>query len=55
MVDGGRALATLDRILDRYRVVQHGVSMYSARPNPLTANICGASRLSSSAPRPPGC
>ena len=28
MVDGGRPLATLDRILDRYRVVQHGVSMY---------------------------
>jgi hypothetical protein len=28
MVDGGRALATLDRILDQYRVVQHGVSMY---------------------------
>ena len=28
MVDGGRALANLDRILERYRVVQHGVSMY---------------------------
>jgi len=28
MVDGGRPLATLDRILERYRVVQHGVSMY---------------------------
>src|SRR5260370_36347756 len=24
MVDGGRPLATLDRILERYRVVQHG-------------------------------
>jgi len=28
MVGGGRALATLDQILERYRVVQHGVSMY---------------------------
>jgi hypothetical protein len=28
MVDGGRPLATLDRILERYRVIQHGVSMY---------------------------
>jgi uncharacterized protein (UPF0276 family) len=28
MVDGGRPLATLDQILERYRVVQHGVSMY---------------------------
>ena len=28
MIDGGRPLATLDRILERYRVVQHGVSMY---------------------------
>lgn len=28
MVDGGRPLAMLDRILERYRVVQHGVSMY---------------------------
>src|ERR1700680_2952500 len=28
MVDGGRPLATLDRILEHYRVVQHGVSMY---------------------------
>jgi uncharacterized protein (UPF0276 family) len=28
MVDGGRQLAMLDRILDQYRVVQHGVSMY---------------------------
>ena len=34
MVDGGRALQILDEILDRYRVVQHGVSMYfgSAQP-----------------------
>ncbi|HLW52321.1 MAG TPA: DUF692 domain-containing protein [Candidatus Angelobacter sp.] len=28
MVDGGRPLKVLDQILDRYRVVQHGVSMY---------------------------
>lgn len=28
MVEGGRPLAVLDQILERYRVVQHGVSMY---------------------------
>src|SRR3954466_11101907 len=28
MVDGGRPLEVLDRILERYRVIQHGVSMY---------------------------
>ncbi|MCW1922868.1 DUF692 domain-containing protein [Luteolibacter arcticus] len=28
MVEGGRALAVLERILDQYRVVQHGVGMY---------------------------
>ena len=28
MLDGGRPLAVLDRILEQYRVVQHGVSMY---------------------------
>ena len=28
MVDGGRALEILDKILEQYRVVQHGVSMY---------------------------
>jgi len=36
MADGGRPLAVLDRILEQYRVVQHGVSMYfgnAARPN----------------------
>jgi hypothetical protein len=34
MVDGGRQLKMLDQILDQYRVVQHGVSMYfgSAQP-----------------------
>jgi uncharacterized protein (UPF0276 family) len=36
MVDGGRPLHVLDQILERYHVVQHGVSMYfgnSQRPN----------------------
>lgn len=35
MVDAGRPLAVLDSILDQYRVVQHGVSMYfgSAEPH----------------------
>jgi uncharacterized protein len=36
MAEGGRPLAVLDQILEEYRVVQHGVSMYfgnSARPN----------------------
>ncbi len=36
MLDGGRALETLDRILEQYRVVQHGVSLYfgnKERPN----------------------
>ena len=28
MVDAGRPLHILDRILEQYRVVQHGVSMY---------------------------
>lgn len=28
MIDGGRPLTILDQILDQYRVVQHGVSMY---------------------------
>ena len=28
MIDGGRPLAILDQILDQYKVVQHGVSMY---------------------------
>ncbi|MEA3213326.1 MAG: uncharacterized protein QOE70_6383 [Chthoniobacter sp.] len=36
MVEGGRPLRVLDRVLEQYRVVQHGVSMYfgnAARPN----------------------
>src|ERR1700751_1546428 len=35
MVDGGRPLVTLDRILEQYRVVQHGVSMYFGSAEPL--------------------
>lgn len=35
MVDGGRPLAVLDRILEQYRVVQHGVSMYFGSAGPL--------------------
>jgi uncharacterized protein len=35
MVDGGRPLKVLDQILDRYRVVQHGVSMYFGSAEPL--------------------
>jgi uncharacterized protein (UPF0276 family) len=36
MVESGRPLAVLDQILEQYRVVQHGVSMYfgnASRPN----------------------
>ncbi len=36
MVDGGRALAILDQILEQYRVVQHGVSMYLGSAEPLS-------------------
>ena len=35
MVDGGRPLGILDQILERYRVVQHGVSMYFGSAEPL--------------------
>src|ERR1700712_5205931 len=28
MVDGGRPLEVLDQLLERYRIVQHGVAMY---------------------------
>jgi hypothetical protein len=35
MVDGGRPLTVLDRILEQYRVVQHGVSMYFGSAEPL--------------------
>ena len=35
MVDGGRPLAILDQILEQYRVVQHGVSLYLGSAGPL--------------------
>ena len=35
MIDGGRPLAILDQILEQYRVVQHGVSMYFGSAQPL--------------------
>jgi uncharacterized protein (UPF0276 family) len=35
MVDGGRPLEILDQILERYRVVQHGVSTYFGSAEPL--------------------
>jgi uncharacterized protein (UPF0276 family) len=35
MVDGGRPLKMLDQILDQYRVVQHGVSLYFGSAQPL--------------------
>ncbi len=35
MVDGGRPLGVLDQILEQYKVVQHGVSMYFGSVEPL--------------------
>ena len=35
LIDGGRPLTVLDSILDQYRVVQHGVSMYFGSAEPL--------------------
>ncbi len=35
LVDGGKAIENLDRILERYPVVQHGVSLAIGSPNPL--------------------
>jgi uncharacterized protein (UPF0276 family) len=35
MADGGRPLEVLDRILEQYRVVQHGVSLYFGSAEPL--------------------
>jgi uncharacterized protein (UPF0276 family) len=35
MVDAGRPLEVLDRILERYRVVQHGVGIYFGSAEPL--------------------
>ena len=36
MIDAGRPLSVLDSILDQYRVVQHGVSMYLGSADPLS-------------------
>ncbi|HTQ87456.1 MAG TPA: DUF692 domain-containing protein [Candidatus Solibacter sp.] len=36
MIDAGRPLRVLDQILDQYRVVQHGVSMYFGSAEPLS-------------------
>jgi uncharacterized protein (UPF0276 family) len=33
MLGGGRPMAILDRLLEQYRVVQHGVSMYFGNPD----------------------
>jgi uncharacterized protein (UPF0276 family) len=41
MVDGGRPLRILDDILDQYRVVQHGVSMYFGSAQPLSREHLG--------------
>ena len=35
MIDGGRPLAILDSILEQYKVVQHGVSLYFGSTQPL--------------------
>ena len=35
LVDGGRPLEVLDQILEQYKVVQHGVSMYFGSADPL--------------------
>jgi uncharacterized protein len=37
MIDGGRPLTVLDQILEQYRVVQHGVSLYFGSADPLSA------------------
>jgi uncharacterized protein (UPF0276 family) len=41
MVDGGRPLYVLDQILEQYRVVQHGVSMYFGSVEPLNREHLG--------------
>ncbi|MCB0331383.1 MAG: DUF692 domain-containing protein [Bdellovibrionales bacterium] len=33
LIDGGRPLAILERILEKYTVIQHGVSLYFGSPN----------------------
>src|SRR5450432_952469 len=41
MIDGGRPLAVLDQILEQYKVVQHGVSMYFGSVDPLNRDHLG--------------
>ena len=36
MIDGGRPMEILDQILEQYKVVQHGVSMYFGSADPLS-------------------
>jgi uncharacterized protein len=54
MVDGGRALATLDRILEQYRVVQHGVSMYFGSTEPLNRERLRRLKTLVKRTKPPG-
>ena len=49
MVDGGKPLKVLDRILEQYRVVQHGVSMYFGSADPLNPRAFEASEESGAA------
>ena len=41
MVDGGRPLEILDQLLEKYRIVQHGVSMYFGSTDPLDKDHLG--------------
>ncbi|MGA8165490.1 MAG: DUF692 domain-containing protein [Waddliaceae bacterium] len=41
MVDGGKPIENLERILDSYPVVQHGVSLAIGSPNPLDFDYLG--------------
>ena len=38
MIDGGRPMQILDQILEQYKVVQHGVSMYFGSADEPDAN-----------------
>ena len=51
MVDGGRPLHVLDQILEQYRVVQHGVSMYFGSAEPLNREHLRRLRISCAAPK----
>ena len=58
MIDGGRPLAILDQILEQYKVVQHGVSLYFGSAQPLNrehltaAEGAGAAHQNAVAERP---